>query len=298
MSKRESINRQILIIKKIRKSPCSFDQISDYLELESEIQGYNYSISKRTFQRDLEDIRVTFNFDIQFDFSNKVYYLENEEHTDTNDRILEAFDTFNALNVTERISDFIHFEKRKPKGTDNLNGLIHAIKNKVEITYNYIKYWDEEFTKRTVDPLALKEFNNRWYLIAKDHKDKTIKTFALDRLSELSISNKKCLERITFNVEEHFKFCFGIISPNDLEPEKVVLSIDSHQGKYIKSLPFHESQRVISDTEDTLIVELKICITHDFIMELLSHGNCLKVIEPQSLIDEMKYNLKSAFEQY
>lgn len=298
MSKRESVNRQMLIIKKIRKSPCTFDQISDYLELESEIQGYNFTISKRTFQRDLEDIRVTFNFDIQFDFSKKVYFLDSEEHTETNDRILEAFDTFNALNVTERISDFIHFEKRKPKGTENLNGLIHAIKNKVQINYLYMKFWDTVPTKKTVEPLSLKEFNNRWYLIAKDNNDQAVKTYALDRLSELSITNIKRTENIYFNVEEHYQYCFGIISPNELQPEKVVLSIDPHQGKYIKSLPFHSTQKIISDTPERLIIELKLCLTHDFLMELLSHGNRIKVLEPQSLIDQITKDLKSTLGQY
>ena len=298
MSKRESINRQMLIIKKIRKSPCTFDQISDYLELESEIQGYNFTISKRTFQRDLEDIRVTFNFDIQFDFSKKVYFLDSEENIETNDRILEAFDTFNALNVTERISDFIHFEKRKPKGTENLNGLIHAIKNKFQINYMYMKFWDIFPTKRTVEPLSLKEFNNRWYLIAQDNKDQVIKTYALDRLSELSITNIKRTEKLYFNVEEHLKYSFGIISPNELQPEKVILSIDPHQGKYIKSLPFHSTQKIISDTKDRLVIELKICLTLDLVMEILSHGNLIKVIEPKSLIHEIKQKLKSALDQY
>lgn len=298
MSKRESINRQILIIKKIRKSPFTFEEILNYLEIESEIQGYNYNISKRTFQRDIEDIRATFNFDIQFDFSKKVYYLDNEYHSEANDRILEAFDTFNALNITERISDFIHFEKRKPKGTENLNGLIHAIKNKVKISFSYFKFWDDEPSNRTVEPLALKEFNNRWYVIAKDDKDNNVKTFALDRLTKLSISSIKYKTAKPFNVEEHFKYCFGIISPNGQKPENIILSFDSFQGKYIKTLPLHCTQKVLIDTEHELKIQLKLCITHDFIMELLSHGDNLKVISPQTLIDKVTYNLKNSLKQY
>jgi len=76
MSKRESIARHNLIIKKLRKHPASFADISDYLALESELQEYNFIVSKRTFQRDLEDIRSLYNIDIQYDFSRKVYFCK------------------------------------------------------------------------------------------------------------------------------------------------------------------------------------------------------------------------------
>ena len=66
MSKRESIGRYNLIIRKLRKSPASLGEIMAFLELESEIQGYNYIVSRRTFIRDLEDIRSLYNIDIQY----------------------------------------------------------------------------------------------------------------------------------------------------------------------------------------------------------------------------------------
>mgnify|MGYP006936233608 FL=1 len=49
MSKRESITRYSLIIKKLRRNPATFNEISEYLLLESELQEYNFNVSKRTF---------------------------------------------------------------------------------------------------------------------------------------------------------------------------------------------------------------------------------------------------------
>jgi len=101
MSKRESIARYNLIIKKLRKSPTNFSMklIQDYLLFESELQGYNFNVSKRTFQRDIEDISSLYNIDIVYDFSRKVYYIDFDEQSEVNERIFEAFDTFNALNI-------------------------------------------------------------------------------------------------------------------------------------------------------------------------------------------------------
>lgn len=298
MSKRESIARYSLIIKKLRKHPASFIEIADYLALESELQEYNFNISKRTFQRDLDDIRSLYNIDIQFDFSGKVYFIDFEEQPDVNERILEAFDTFNALNLADRLSNHIHFEKRRPQGTENLYGLLHAIKNQLQIKFTYYKYWDDELTNRNAAPYALKEFRNRWYILANDLKDNQVKSFALDRLSELEITKRKFQFPNDFNVTDHYKHCFGIISPNAQKPQEVILSFGHNQGQYIKSLPLHESQQILIDNEEELRIKLNLFITHDFFMELLSYGENLKIIEPESLIKKIKNSLQKTLEQY
>jgi predicted DNA-binding transcriptional regulator YafY len=298
MSKRESIFRYSLIIKKLRRFPASFKEISDNLALESELQSYNFNVSKRTFQRDLEDIRSIYNIDIKYDFSRKVYFIDFDEQPEVSKRILEAFDTFNALNISDRLSDYIHFEKRKPQGTENLYGLLHAIKNHFQITFTYQKYWEDELTDRKAEPYALKEFRNRWYIICKDMNDSKVKSFALDRLSELFITKRSFKSPQDFNINEHFRFCFGIIGPDNTEPQEVILSFDPFQGKYIKSLPLHETQEILADNEDELLIKLKIFITHDFFMELLSQGENVKVIKPDSLISDLKSSYTVAINQY
>ena len=302
MSKREAIARYSLIIKRLRKWPSSFAVISDYLASESELQEYNFIVSKRTFQRDLEDIRSLFNIDIQYDSSRKVYFIDFDEqpdvNADVNERILEAFDTFNALNLTERLSNHIHFEKRKPQGTENLYGLLHAIKNQFQVKFTYQKFWEDELTKRNAEPYALKEFKNRWYILANDLKDNQVKSFALDRLSDVEITKKRFQLPADFNINQHYKYCFGIISPNGHKPEEVILSFDPFQGKYIKTLPLHESQQVLMDNEEELRIKLTLFITHDFFMELLSYGENLRVIKPEKLINGLKSTFKNVLNLY
>ena len=290
MSKREAITRYSLIIKKVEKHPCTFDEISDYLERQSEIRDYDFTVSKRTFQRDLDEIRSIFNIDIQFDFSKKVYSIADEEQVNTQFRLLEAFDTFNALNVTDGLSKYIHFEKRRPQGTEHFYGLLHAIRNNLIVRFNYYKFWDQS---GSIEPFILKEARNRWYIVAKDLKDNNIKTFGLDRISDLEITKKKFRRPTDLNFDNMFRYSLGIINPDEEQPQKIVLSFSKFQGQYIKSYPFHQSQTV-TETTDEITVELFIKITHDFMMELLSYGEDIKVREPKILIDEMVAIHKSA----
>ncbi len=293
MSKREAITRYSLIIKKVEKRPCTFDEISDYLERESEIRDFDFTVSKRTFQRDLDEIRSIFNIDIQFDFSRKVYSMADDEQVNSQYRLLEAFDTFNALNVADGLSKYIQFENRRPQGTEHFYGLLHSIKNNLVTKFNYYKFWDQTISVRTVEPFMLKEARNRWYIVANDLGDNHIKTFGLDRISDLEITKKKFRRPADLNVDSLFRYSIGIINPDDEQPQKIVLSFSKFQGQYIKSYPFHQSQKM-TETADEIIVELYIKVTHDFMMELLSYGANIKVLEPRLLIDEMVAIHKSA----
>ena len=297
MSKRKSLARYSLIIKKLRKFHATFEEIADYLAFESELQEYDFNVSKRTFQRDLNDIRSLYNIDIVYDPFKKAYKIDHDQ-SHAHERILEAFDTFNALNISDRLSRHIHFEKRRPQGTENLYGLLHAIKNNLQISFTYQKFWKDEPEIRSVKPYALKEFKNRWYLLANNLKDNKVKTFALDRLTALEITKSKFQLPSNFNVDDYFKYCFGIITPNHQKAEEVILSFEPFQGKYIKTLPLHESQTILKDNDEELLVKLNLFITHDFMMELLSLGANVKVIQPIVLTEEIKSNFQKALKRY
>lgn len=298
MSKRESISRYNLIIKLLKRKSCSFEQIAGYLASESEIQGYDFNISKRTFQRDLADIRSIYSIDIKYDFNQKVYYMDFDQSPEFNERLFEAFDTFNAMNIRDSLSEIIHLEKRRPQGTENLYGLMHAIKHRKKISFIHHKFWDDKPTLRNVEPYALKEFRNRWYLMGRDLGDDQIKSFALDRLTDLEITKLHFDVAKDFDMQQHFKYCFGIISPNNNKPMGIILSFTPLQGKYIKTLPLHESQEILIDNNKEVRIKVTLFITHDLLMEILSFGDSVKVIEPQALVDEIAETYKSALRQY
>ena len=298
MPVRDTIIRYHLIISKLRKHPVTFNELADFLERESEFHGYTLTKAKRTIQRDIISIRSIYNIDIRFDFRRGVYVLDPDDNQEKNLRMVEALDLFNAMKVSENISGIIHFEKRRPQGTENMNGLLHAIQNRVQIEFTYSKFGEEQSSQRIAEPYALKEFKNRWYLLAVDHKDQSMKTFALDRLTNLEITRRKFHFPRKFDVNSYFEHCFGIISPDDDTPQEIVLSFDPFQGKYIKSLPLHESQEILVDNDREIWIKLKVYLTHDFLMEILSHGENVKVIQPAGLIEQLKSNYTNAINQY
>ena len=176
--------------------------------------------------------------------------------------------------------------------------MIHAIKNKLQIRFNYEKYLEDTITSRVVETYCSKEFKNRWYLVAKDIKGSNPKTFALDRMTDLEITSTKFIVPASFDIHELFKHCYGIITPTNQQPEEVILSFDPDQGKYIKSLPLHKTQKILIDNDDELRIKLTVYMTHDFIMELFSYSNNVKVLQPVSLVKKMKEEYEKALKRY
>ena len=305
MSKRGYISRYLLILKKLKVKPFStYEELQAYIEnqfdyLQMQDDNLQIGFSKRTLQRDIKEIRNVFGIDIDYSKSQKGYCIKQKENENMNfQRMMEAFDMFNSLNLAQDLTPFIHMEKRRPQGTDNLYGLLHAIKNRLQIKFTYQKFWEEELSQRLVEPYALKEFKNRWYLMAKDSKDNNIKSFALDRLTNFEITNHTFKYPDNYSIEQSYRYCFGIISPNDEEPQDIILSFDPFQGKYIKTLPLHHTQQVLLDNEEEMKIKLKLCLTHDLVMELLSFGEYMKVIKPKSLADQIKQAHQNAYRQY
>ena len=305
MSKKGYISRFNLLFKKLQAKPyCSFAELQEYVEnqlhyLQLRDDTLDIGFSKRTLQRDIKEMRNIFGVEIEYAKKEKGYFIrETEMNRENFHRMLEAFELFNSVNAAQSAQPYIHFEKRRPQGTENLHGLLHAIENRRQIQFSYQKYWENQITYRAAEPYALKEFRNRWYVIAQDLRDKQIKSFALDRLTNLEITGQNFKLPPHYSPEQSYRYCFGIMGPNGQEPEEVILSFTAFQGKYLKSLPLHETQQILTDNEDELQLKLKLFITHDFVMELLSFGAEVTVLAPDSLKDELVKSYTQALRNY
>lgn len=299
MSKKQFIKRHHLIINKLRSNPCSFKDMQDYLEKHSINDDENYAISKRTFERDVKEIWEIYKIGIEYRRSQNAYEITQDADEVKTDRLIESIQILNALSVSDSVSSHLILEKRKPLGTENMHGLLHAIKNQFQVQFTHEKFWKDHNEKkiRSVYPLALKEARNRWYLLAKDPNEDVFKTFGLDRIFNLDITRKKFEYPINFDAEKKFEHSFGI-TIDGINPEKIILCFSHRQADFVKSLPLHHSQKIVSENESECVIELFMRPTYDFIMELLSLGKEVKVQEPESLKNEMIEMLEATLKQY
>ena len=284
------------IIRKL-KYKASYDEIINYLDNEDLPR-----ISIRTFQRYLNDIRNIYNIDIHFDKSEKLYYIDDEGSSDIYlDRIHLAFELFDAMKTSERLAESIQLETREKQNTNYIPTIVEAINKSLILKFKHKKFTDEIITNRKVEPYILKEYRNRWFIVGKDLKDNIYKTFALDRILEISKTPDIFVKDMSINIEDFFKDCFGIIKPTKGEqekPQKIVMRISNFQSKYLESLPLHSSQKITTNKKGEKILTIKVYSTFDLEMEILSMGVNITVLEPKWFAEKIKNGLKDAFENY
>ncbi len=289
MSKREYIARYMHIVNFLRRrGEANYNEIRQLLERESQEQGFKFTISQRTLQRDIKEIYTLYGITIECSKRSGNYFIAEEEETHSNSRMLETFDLYNALKFSSIYLPLIQFERRVARGNEHIFVLLHAIKNRLLVKFIYSKFYTGESEIRTVEPLLLKEFNGRWYLISKKVGEHTIRTFGLDRISEIETLRQKFVLDKNFNPESYFKDAFGIYVPEKEIAERVVLSFTKEQGQYIKSYPLHQSQLILSESDQEIQIELKVFLTYDFLHELLSFGENITVLSPKKLINQIR----------
>ena len=298
MSKLIYFKRYLYIIDRLRNRPCSFIELQEYVirKLENEDINTDFEYAIRTFERDKKDISTLFGIFIQYNRKDKTYVIDEEEIEDQSvTRMMDAFSIHHALQAGNKFSPSVFLENRKSLGTEHIHGIIHAIQNLCFLKFTHKKHWEEDFTQREVKPIAVKESQQRWYLVAWDKKDERIKTFGLDRISDLKISDTK-FKPILYNLEKEYQQAFGVETYSPVE--KIVLEFSWQQGNYIKSFPLHASQQILEENGKTVLLAIHIHTTNDIVMELLKYGSDVKVLEPISLQNEMKTRILEMTKKY
>lgn len=143
----------------------------------------------------------------------------------------------------------------------------------------------------------LKEYLGRWYLVGISSRAMAFRIFGLDRITDLIVREQTFERDSTKDPRKLFEDNIGITYTSE-EPQRVVLSFTRLQGKYIKTLPLHPSQVVIKDDREELVVSLRIVPNFEFHQRILMMGPSVKVLEPASLVDEVKAALSEALGRY
>lgn len=283
---------------------ASFEEIQDHLDEKFTQRDMLLSYDKRTFQRDKILIQEALGLEISYSRKRKVHFISREELDLHQEKALESAILLDAYRSSKKNAEVMFFENRTSLAlNENLTGILHAIINKRLLSFQHQSLWDSEAkaSRKTVQPYALKEFRHRWYLLAKPFKaggePSEMRAYGLDRIRDLEFSNSKFTpEKIDF--AHLYEYSFGIVAPNGAQPEDIVLAFDRQQGSYVKKLPLHATQKVVTETPTETIITLKLVPTYDFERELLSMGSRVKILTPESLKTRMRKEIEKMLENY
>ena len=185
------------------------------------------------------------------------------------------------------------------KGLNWLTTVIEAASNHqvLQITYRNYKNCEQEKVQ-IVHPWYVRQYNNRWFLLAFDDEHGYISNFALDRILDISV-----IEDIAFKPNEGIDFehyyddVIGVTIPkDDVQKLKIVLQFSKNQFPYIASKPLHHSQTIIDAEKCILSIEVR--PTYELSQLILSFGNDVEVLEPTSYRNEIIQIITASLKKY
>ena len=276
------------------------DDLIRHLAQACEVRGVEFpkdrSAALRTIQRDLRRIWELMAITIEY-ARNNGYYIKEREDSDAvyrYDKLLSDYDMLTAVDPKSTLSEYIIAERHRPLGSSNLYPVLEAIKERryIEFDYTLVRH-DNMVRHYRVAPHFIKEDQQRWYIIAR--QDDRFKIFSIDRISSLEVDyDSEFLRDNSYDPHTAFEHCYGIWDDPALPVEEIQLSYDALDGSFLKRVPLHATQTVLVDTPDEFRIRLRLRITNDFVMALLSRSRSLTVVKPLSLRQRIYDTLLSA----
>ena len=301
MSQLESIKRMLVIISKVKsgRKYCSQQALLNEVNESMDIRGYR-EVSGKTLERDFRHIEESFGLTIGFDAGRGCYAIK-EDGSNREERLEELlfnFDLLNELDSNSPLRSYVLAEHHRPPRSNIMLLLLSAIREQHPIQFTY-----EDYRKATVYPVEcayphyLKESQGRWYLLAFNNS--TLKTYAIERINDLSIFETETFtRRMTIDVAELFRDCYGIWNDERMPIEDIELSYSPLDGRFLKTLPLHPSQQILVDNDQEFRITLRLRITNDFVMALLARSTSLTVLKPESLRDRVRDVYREALRRH
>lgn len=211
---------------------------------------------------------------------------------------LEIYSAMAGLYERYRDRGFISFRKApEMKGTHYLDPLITAIEKKEVLRLYYLPFYEDKPYFNEVHPYLLKEYDFRWYLIGLNEFKGKVRTYALDRIRDLQVVPGSEYREPDFDVSQYFKNAIGIIAPQAPAP-LIKIAVQKTQAQYLITQPWHESQNIEQEDEGRITFSFRVHPTYEFKSLLLSLGKDAEVLEPHTLRDEIRDELKQMLSAY
>ena len=173
---------------------------------------------------------------------------------------------------------------------DYLWKLIQAIEDKQILTITYYKM-NREQVKRKIRPASILFSEYYFYLIAYDADDETCraKYFRVDRIVSIVTHRER------FSLKREYDFDEGDLREKNqfMFPGKTEKIRFSFSGLSVQAiLDRLPTAKVVEKNGKESIIEAEVNHGRGIIMYLLSQGAWVKVLSPQSLVDEMREELQ------
>jgi predicted DNA-binding transcriptional regulator YafY len=163
----------------------------------------------------------------------------------------------------------------------------------------HLHYWvrtRREMTERTVSPQRLVHWRNTWYLDAWCHATDALRRFALDAIREADPVDQRAKDVALKTIEAELDAGYGAFS--GAKAQWATLQFTPEAAQWVRHEQWHPQQEAKLHGDGSLTLRLPYSDATELAMDILRHGEQVKVLAPAALVTAVRAALQRAAAQY
>jgi predicted DNA-binding transcriptional regulator YafY len=140
-------------------------------------------------------------------------------------------------------------------------------------------------SEREVSPQRLTSYRDRWYLDAWCHQAEGLRSFAVERVTELTPLEASSERIPPHDLHAHFDQAYGIFSgPAEHTAE---IRFTAEAARWAAEEHWHPEQQTVFDSDGTLRLTLPFGSSRELVMDVLRYGGDAEVVAPAFLRERL-----------
>ncbi|MFP8878549.1 MAG: WYL domain-containing protein [Myxococcota bacterium] len=178
---------------------------------------------------------------------------------------------------------------------DTIQTLNDAVLGRRTVHMRYQTGRTGSVSTRGLDPYRVWYRSGGLYVVGLDHKSDEIRTFAIDRIREISLAGSRFELREGFDFDVYIGSSFGVIAESAVQ---VRIRFDRRWATYVQERTWHASQRFGKGKAGGVELTMDVGNTPDLRTWILSFGSGAEVLEPKALRRDVQKEHHDALRHY
>ncbi len=203
-----------------------------------------------------------------------------------------------GLGLSKTNTPIIGFEQNDYlQGLEHITPLYNAILYKKALQISYKSFKQKKVQCFILHPYYLKQYKSRWFVFGLNEEVMQITNLALDRIEGIDVCKNNYIAN-TIDFGEYFEDVIGVTVTKGAATERIVLKVSRELYPYIKTKPLHGSQKLKETDDAYAIFELELIPNYELESLILSFGEGIEVVAPETLRERIKNRIEQTLNNY
>jgi predicted DNA-binding transcriptional regulator YafY len=171
-----------------------------------------------------------------------------------------------------------------------------ALLQRKRIAMTYYTRGRKAESERIVSPQRLVHYRNTWYLDAWCHRSDGLRRFSLDAMRGGALLEQKAREVPIKTIEAELDGGYGIFA--GAKVQWASLRFTPEAAEWVRHEQWHPRQEARLEDDGSLTLRVPYADATELAMDVLRHGEQVKVLAPAALAQQVARRLQAALAQY